>query len=167
MLRLNTEAGLITSRKAEGVPLYERFYLGGILSVRGFPFNDLGPHASIPFRTDPNAANGSLRIGGNAMLRMNLEVEIPIVQSVGIKGVVFTDAGNVWNLEKQYCQLPNEPRPDDSRKTCGFNDLRYSWGFGIRWFSPMGPLRFEWGFPIGRRYFDEKYRFEFTIGQFF
>lgn len=167
VLRLNTEAGLVTSRKLEGVPLYERFYLGGILSVRGFPYNDLGPHASIPFSTDPNARNSSLRIGGNAMLRINLELEVPLVTAVGIKGVLFTDAGNVWNLEKVYCQLPEEPIPDNSRKTCGFNRLRHSWGFGIRWFSPMGPLRFEWGFPIKRRYFDDKVRFEFTIGQFF
>ncbi len=167
VLRINTEAGLITSRKAEGVPLYERFFLGGILSVRGFPFNDLGPHANIPYTTDPNAPPTSLRIGGNAMLRLNTEIEFPIVTAVGIKGVVFTDAGNVWNLEKQMCQLPSFPANDNSRSTCGFNQLRYSWGFGVRWFSPMGPLRFEWGFPINRRIYDDKIRFEFTIGQFF
>jgi outer membrane protein insertion porin family len=167
VLRINTEAGLITSRKAEGVPLYERFFLGGILSVRGFPFNDLGPHANIPFTTDPNAPPTSLRIGGNAMLRLNTEIEFPIVPAVGIKGVVFTDAGNVWNLEKQMCQLPAAPAGDPTRSTCGFNTLRYSWGFGVRWFSPMGPLRFEWGFPINRRIYDDRIRFEFTIGQFF
>jgi outer membrane protein insertion porin family len=38
---------------------------------------------------------------------------------------------------------------------------------GLRWFSPMGPLRFEWGFPIQRRPYEQPYRFEFTIGQFF
>jgi outer membrane protein insertion porin family len=167
VLRINTEAGLITSRKPEGVPLYERFFLGGILSVRGFPFNDLGPHGSIPFSTDPNAPTGSLRLGGNAMLRLNTEIEFPIVTAVGIKGVVFTDAGNVWNLERQMCQLPSQPPGDDSRGTCGFNRLRASWGFGVRWFSPMGPLRFEWGFPINKREYDDRVRFEFTIGQFF
>jgi outer membrane protein insertion porin family len=167
VLRVNTEAGLITSRKPEGVPLYERFYLGGILSVRGFPFNDLGPHANIPYGTDPNAPTVPLRIGGNAMLRYNVEIEVPIVQSVGIKAVVFTDAGNVWNLEKQICQLPNEPMNDNARRTCGFNQMRFSWGFGVRWFSPMGPLRFEWGFPINKRPYDDKVNFQFTIGQFF
>ena len=101
------------------------------------------------------------------MLRLNTEIEFPIVTAVGIKGVVFTDAGNVWNLEKQMCQLPSFPANDNSRSTCGFNQLRYSWGFGVRWFSPMGPLRFEWGFPINRRIYDDKIRFEFTIGQFF
>ncbi len=167
VLRLNAEAGLITSRKPQGVPLYERFYLGGILSIRGFPFFSLGPYTYLPQTVDPNANSIATRFGGNAMLRTNLELEFPILASVGIKGVLFTDAGNVWNLEKQKCDLPNEPMQDDSRKVCGFNDLRQSWGFGVRWFSPMGPLRFEWGFPIARRSYDDKVRFEFTIGQFF
>jgi len=166
VLRLNTEAGLITSRKDQGVPLYERFFQGGILSVRGFPFNALGPRGNIPLDIDPGGANSGFRLGGNAMLRMNLEVEFPIVQSVGIKGVVFTDAGNVWNLEKMWCQLPSD-EGDDTRKVCGFNRLRYSAGFGVRWFSPMGPLRFEWGFPIKPKAYDRSMRFDFTIGQFF
>ena len=148
VLRLNTEAGLITSRKDQGVPLYERFFLGGILSVRGFPYNSLGPRGSLPLDIDPGGVNTGFRLGGNAMLRMNLEVEFPIVSSVGIKGVIFTDAGNVWNLEKNWCQLAAADENDDTRQVCGFNRLRYSAGFGVRWFSPMGPLRFEWGFPI-------------------
>lgn len=168
VLRVNTEAGLITSRKPEGVPLYERFYLGGILSIRGFPFYSLGPYTYLPSTVDPNAPSVATRFGGNAMIRTNVEIEFPILASVGIKGVIFTDAGNVWNLEKQKCDLPNEPRQDNARKVCGFNELRQSWGFGVRWFSPMGPLRFEWGFPIARRErYDDKVRFEFTIGQFF
>jgi outer membrane protein insertion porin family len=45
--------------------------------------------------------------------------------------------------------------------------LRTSWGLGLRWFSPMGPLRFEWGFPIKRLAYEESSVFEFTIGNFF
>jgi outer membrane protein insertion porin family len=167
VLRINTEAGLVTSRSPRGVPLYDRFFLGGILSVRGFRFNDLGPHTSLPASIDPTAPGNNLRIGGNAMVRANVEVEFPIVTAVGIKGVVFVDAGNVWNLENQYCQLPGEYQPDSSRRTCGFNDIRSSYGFGVRWFSPMGPLRFEWGLPINKRYYDKNMDFQFTIGQFF
>jgi outer membrane protein insertion porin family len=167
VLRLNTEAGLVTSRKATGVPLYERFYLGGILSVRGFPFQSLGPISDSPFSVDPNGTRGRLRLGGNAMLRMNLELEVPLLQSVGIKGVAFIDGGNVWNLERTFCEANPYVYNDPAQKVCGFNRLRYSYGFGVRWFSPMGPLRFEWGFPINRRVYDDKVRFEFTIGQFF
>ncbi|MET0340038.1 MAG: outer membrane protein assembly factor BamA, partial [Polyangiales bacterium] len=167
VLRLNTEAGLVTSRKDTGVPLYERFYLGGILSVRGFPYFGLGPQSYAPSIIDPNSASGRLRLGGNAMLRMNLEVEFPVMNAVGIKGVVFLDGGNVWNLEQKICQARPNPQLDDSNKVCGFNRLRYSYGAGVRWFSPMGPLRFEWGFPINARPWEDKMRFEFTIGQFF
>ena len=169
VLRLNTEAGLVTSRKPSGVPLYERFFLGGILSVRGFPFQGLGPRADTPLTIDPNGGRTSqgVRLGGNAMLRMNLELEFPILNAVGIKGVIFTDAGNVWNLEKTICEANPNPTLDPSQKVCGFNKLRFSYGAGVRWFSPMGPLRFEWGFPIAPRSYDDKVRFEFTIGQFF
>ena len=45
--------------------------------------------------------------------------------------------------------------------------LYYSFGFGFRWFSPIGPLRFEWGIPITRRPEDKEILFEFTIGNFF
>jgi outer membrane protein insertion porin family len=45
--------------------------------------------------------------------------------------------------------------------------MRASWGFGIRWFSPLGPLRFEWGFPFNPLPFEEHSVFEFTIGNFF
>ncbi len=45
--------------------------------------------------------------------------------------------------------------------------LRTSTGFGIRWFSPLGPLRFEWGFPLAPLPYEERYVFEFTIGNFF
>ena len=45
--------------------------------------------------------------------------------------------------------------------------LRTSYGFGLRWFSPLGPLRFEWGFPIAPLPYEESSVFEFTIGNFF
>jgi outer membrane protein insertion porin family len=46
-------------------------------------------------------------------------------------------------------------------------NLRTSWGFGLRWFSPLGPLRFEWGFPFAPLPYEESSKFEFTIGNFF
>ena len=46
-------------------------------------------------------------------------------------------------------------------------NMRTSYGAGIRWFSPLGPLRFEWGFPIKRLPYEEKSNFQFTIGNFF
>jgi outer membrane protein insertion porin family len=45
--------------------------------------------------------------------------------------------------------------------------MRTSWGFGFRWFSPMGPLRFEWGFPFKPLPYEKSHLFQFTIGNFF
>ena len=83
----------------------------------------------------------------------NLELEFPIIEKVGIRGVVFTDAGNAWNLENALLRDAGAaPRPSVVTNPCfdvdSLVDLRTSWGFGIRWFSPLGPLRFEWGFPF-------------------
>jgi outer membrane protein insertion porin family len=106
--------------------------------------------------------------GGNMQFYYNLEIEFPIVEMIGIKGVVFTDGGNAWNTENALC----EPEPvayNHATDPCTANPfiLRTSWGFGIRWFSPLGPLRFEWGFPFKPLPFEESSVFEFTIGNFF
>ena len=45
--------------------------------------------------------------------------------------------------------------------------LRTSYGFGFRWFSPLGPLRFEWGYPFKPLSYEQSSQFEFTIGNFF
>jgi outer membrane protein insertion porin family len=171
--KLNTQFGLITSRSGEGVPIYERYFLGGILDVRGFPLQSLGPRLGIAQNFhDPTyqtvLPRGSV-FGGNAEFYYNLEIEFPIIESVGIKGVVFQDAGNTWNLEKSLCG-PAPGSSDAAIQPCGVSsfELRTSVGFGIRWFSPLGPLRFEWGFPLHpRRPYEDTYEFQFTVGNAF
>ena len=99
----------------------------------------------------------------------NLEIEFPIIESVGIKGVVFHDAGNSWNLEKTLCK-PDPRDPDPAILPCevDLTRLRTSWGFGLRWFSPLGPLRFEWGFPFNPRPpYEDDFEFQFTVGNAF
>ncbi|HJL26090.1 MAG TPA: outer membrane protein assembly factor BamA [Polyangiaceae bacterium LLY-WYZ-15_(1-7)] len=177
IFKVNAEFGLINSRQNRGVPIFECFFLGGIFNVRGFPLNSLGPRVSIPRSTDPNAVppragNGiaeGVAIGGNLQLFYQAELEVPIVPSVGIRAVLFTDGGNVWNLENALCQGPETTTGDRSTDPCGFDirGIRNSWGFGFRWFSPLGPLRFEWGIPINRKPWEDKIRFEFTIGNSF
>jgi outer membrane protein insertion porin family len=173
VVKLNTQVGLVTSPSADGVPIFARFFLGGIVDVRGFRFRSLGPRAPLTESTDPNSlpiVNGA-NIGGNLMYYDNLELEFPILEDVGIRGVVFTDAGNAWNLEGVYCQAGARPLYDELNPCFDFPkdllNLRTSWGFGLRWFSPLGPLRFEYGFPFAPLPFEEKRRFEFTIGNFF
>lgn len=165
--------GLITSRQDLGVPVYERFFLGGIFNVRGFPLNSLGPRLGVPRDLDPNAVPSAegIPIGGNMQFFYNLEIEFPIVQEVGIRGVIFTDGGNVWNLDSHFCNAPPAFGGTDANNPCRFNplDIRTSWGFGIRWVSPLGPLRFEWGLPFDRNVAlrEQDIDFQFTIGNFF
>ena len=173
VLKLNTEAGLVTSPSADGVPIFARFFLGGIVDVRGFRFRSIGPRAPLTQSTDPNSSpilNGA-NIGGNLMFYDNLELEFPILEEVGIRGVIFTDAGNAWNLEGVYCQAGARSSYAELDPCFDFPgdllNVRTSWGFGLRWFSPLGPLRFEYGFPFSPLPFEETRRFEFTIGNFF
>ena len=84
---------------------------------------------------------------------MNAEIEYPIFEQVGIRGVFFFDGGNAYQVS-------------DSFQT-KIDSLRYAWGFGFRWFSPMGPLRFEWGIPFAQRDTEQSSVFEFSIGNFF
>jgi outer membrane protein insertion porin family len=174
VLKLNTEFGLITSPDPQGVPVFQRYFLGGILDLRGYYLRSLGPRLPLTTSLDPNSppiANGA-NIGGNLEAYENLELEFPILDSVGIRGVVFLDAGNSWNTESQFCKTTPAPQFDAVVRPCfTFPDtlgyLRTSTGFGIRWFSPLGPLRFEWGFPLSPLPYENRSDFEFTIGNFF
>lgn len=171
--KLNVEWGLITSRDGIGVPIFERYFLGGITDVRGFPIQSIGPRlGAARSYGDPSFLGVPARgisFGGNMQLYYNLEVEFPIVESVGIKGVVFQDLGNTWNLEDSLCEPP-APDGDGTIDPCGVDllKLRTSWGFGVRWFSPLGPLRFEWGFPFDPvEGYEDDVEFQFTVGNAF
>jgi len=173
VIKLNTELGYISSPSPFGVPIYQRFFLGGILDIRGFLLRSIGPRLPLNASLDPNSApiaNGA-NIGGNLEAFMNLELEFPILDKVGIRGVVFFDAGNAWNTEDQFCRTTPAPQLDPLIQPCfsinSLGLLRTSAGVGIRWFSPLGPLRFEWGFPLYRLGYEQPYDFEFTIGNFF
>jgi hypothetical protein len=103
-------------------------------------------------RSNAIRARAVCRSAATAQFYYNLEIEFPIVQEVGIRGVVFTDGGNAWNLSAQYCNAAPAPGGLSANDPCQVNpfDIRTSWGFGIRWVSPLGPLRFEWGIPFVR-----------------
>lgn len=151
VFKFNSQVGVITSSNSAGVPIFERFFTGGILDVRGFRPRSLGPRIKVPVSPDPNATLFSFNKGGNKELIFNAEIEFPIFEKVGIRGVVFSDAGMSY----------------DDDEAIAFDGLRHSWGFGFRWFSPIGPLRFEWGVPFSPRAGEDPIVFEFTIGNFF
>jgi outer membrane protein insertion porin family len=166
-LRLKAEGGLITSRDPQGVPIFERYFVGGIYDIRGFPLYSLGPKISVPGGQDPDSALKTFSVGGNLRVLGKAEIEIPIFDKMGIRGVVFTDIGNAYNLEKQYCGIKPawaDVSVDPCKALFPLSSLRSSWGFGFRWFSPIGPLRFEWGLPYKTLPGEDSIVFEFTIG---
>ncbi|MET0402743.1 MAG: BamA/TamA family outer membrane protein, partial [Cystobacter sp.] len=87
-----------------------------------------------------------------------VELEFPVFEKAGIRGVLFYDAGNAFASNELFFQDKQDNVP---------LGLFHSVGFGFRWFSPVGPLRFEWGIPLTKRPGDQAILFEFTIGNFF
>lgn len=122
----------------EGVPDYERFYLGGANSVRGY--RDLSIH---PIDADGND------IGGEGMFLSNIELGFPLVEHTLRTGIFF-DAGNAWL------------KPED----INLGDLKTGAGLGILFHSPMGPVRLDYGYPIGDPDHTEP-QFHFGIGSIF
>ncbi len=181
VLKLNAELGVTTSTDPLGVPISERYLVGGIYDVRGYAPRSLGPLLLTQQPGDIGQPLGSLPLGGNMQFIWNSEIEFPLFKKVGISGVVFFDMGNAYNLESRYCSGLNRQNSQISIKfdPCfRFPDsiisgLRKSIGFGFRWFSPIGPLRFEWGIPLdaqpatANRAAEDPLVFEFTIGNFF
>jgi outer membrane protein insertion porin family len=143
------------------VPVSELYYLGGINSVRGYRLLSLAPTIAAGAAVRPDSELFDFTTGGDKQVTLNLELEFPIFEKVGIRGVVFFDMGNTFAPGKY-----SDPAVSLS--------LYKSAGAGFRWFSPIGPLRFEWGIPLNRRrdrlsgaYLDQSVDFQFTIGSFF
>jgi outer membrane protein assembly complex protein YaeT len=132
--RLGSEALLGDSRD---VPLFERFYAGGINSVRGYARWRVGPLVD----DDP--------IGGKSLVEASAELRHPITEKIG--AAVFLDGGQValdsWDFP--------------------FDSLRYGTGVGTYYKSPIGPLRVDLGFPVNRQPGDASWQVHVSLGQAF
>lgn len=126
------------------VPIDEKFYLGGIYSLRGYRARTVSPTEVIN--------SERVYLGASKEVYGNTELSFPLLADVGIKGVVFFDYGNAFN-----------------DKNTMFDTMLMSYGGGIRWASPIGPLRLEYGIPLNpRESIDSRSgRFEFSIGSLF
>lgn len=180
--RLSLRAGYLLSTAEQGLAPSEKFVLGGIQTLRGYlPFT-IGPERRATLndqgsnRLDPYSPTFTFIEGGNKEFLANLEIEFPIFQEVGIKGVIFLDAGNVFGEEENFFYIGDtfreQQRPSGDPGLFDPRDLPlglfWSVGFGFRWFSPIGPLRFEWGIPLTKRPTDpDGPLFEFSIGNSF
>lgn len=135
------------------VPIDEKFYLGGIYSLRGYKARTVSPvKTQLNKDNIGNSSNDTIYLGGNKEAFGNMEFTFPILQEAGIKGVVFFDYGNAYG---------------ESQKI--FSSVLMSYGGGIRWASPIGPLRLEYGIPLNPRsgLDSSSGRFEFSIGSLF
>lgn len=150
VLRSRVQAAQLFKTTSREIPRVEKFSMGGARNMRGFNLEDIGP-----IRLARNTETGALEefnFGGLFSLLGTLEFEHPLIKEAGLKWVVFYDAGNVY--EKRIGEDGNYA-------------LRSNYGFGFRWFSPIGVLRFEFGFPINPREDEASNQFNFDIGQLF
>jgi outer membrane protein insertion porin family len=129
------EAGWVVSWSDDPVPLFERFYLGGPNTLRMFKFREVSPVDETGERT-----------GGTSEVLGNFEYIIPL--PYGIRIATFFDVGNVYGFATKF----------------DITDLRTGVGAGIRWNSPFGPLRIEYGIKLDRKEGEDFGALQFSVG---
>jgi outer membrane protein insertion porin family len=148
-----------TLHELDLVPLEDRFVTGGASTVRGYFENEIG------FRISP--PDSGLR-GGEVLLLGSIEARFPLIWILG--GAVFMDAGNVWERPQDITvkRLFTVTGPE-----AGYSDMRYSVGAGVRIRTPVGPIRFDYGWKLRRAKPEERDlsstrgTFHFSLGQAF
>ncbi|MBI0331307.1 outer membrane protein assembly factor BamA [Burkholderia plantarii] len=145
ILGLNFQGGYGKGLGGKPYPIFKNYYAGGIGSVRGYESSSLGPRDATT--GDP--------IGGSKMVVGNVELTVPL-PGTGydrtLRVFTFVDGGNVWGSEGN---------------SIGANGLRYSYGAGLEWISPIGPLKIDLGFPVVKHTGDQYQKFQFQIGTSF
>jgi outer membrane protein insertion porin family len=144
VLALSSRAGIAQKfGETEAIHCSERFFLGGRSTIRGYSLNTVG----VPGQT---LILPKLKpTGGNAMFLVNGELRFRLLKRVGV--VLFLDGGNVW-LEYPDMQL---------------SDFKYSTGAGIRFNTPVGPLRLDWGYKLEPEVGESQSEWHFTLGHTF
>jgi len=144
-LALSARLGLgrtLGSGEPLGLPFPERFFAGGDYGPRGFPLDEAGPLVE--------GTNGELfPTGGNALVLGGAELRVDLGRRLSLG--TFLDTGNVFTLVRDI----------------DLGDLRYSTGLGVRYRTPLGPIRVDWGYKLNRRPGESASRFHFTIGHAF
>ncbi|MCY4489195.1 MAG: outer membrane protein assembly factor BamA [Deltaproteobacteria bacterium] len=132
------------------LPLFERYFAGGINSVRGYEYRTLGPREcprDTPDTPDTSDCDAEV-VGGNKLLILKTELHFPIANQWGFRGSLFFDQGQAFG--------PSE--------NIRIEDLRRSVGLAMRWQSPIGPVRLSWAFPVNAEPTDRKELLGFAFG---
>ena len=138
VLAARVGVGAIYGASRSDIPASQRLYAGGSRSVRGYALRSLGP---LDDDDDP--------LGGRSLLEINLETRIRLTESFGI--VPFLDGGGVSGDELQ-----------------NFSDrIRWGAGLGLRYYTPVGPLRLDVAVPLNKRETDDEFQFYISLGQAF
>ena len=143
--RFNAQHGHVFPNSNKIVPVSERFNLGGIKSNRGYGWFKISKFMEII--PDPFSFPIEIRKGGDRFVQFNLEYYFPLIAEAGLKGLCFFDASQVFDDKEKFT----------------LNSLKYGVGCGIRWLTPIAPLRFELGWP----YYPDKNKLGEKIPHFY
>lgn len=178
VFKTNFELGFLNTF---GTPLlFENYALGGINTVRGYAYRSISPVESAS-ALSPFNGRRDVAVGGNKQFYGSFELEFPLVKLLKLGGVLFFDFGNAYSSADNLFYIGTKSRnaarvkPSDPLRIFDALGLYSSVGFGVRWDSPLGFLRFEWGIPLvvrpsqtpGLLEKDRPIVFEFNIGQSF
>jgi outer membrane protein insertion porin family len=128
------------------LPLFERYFPGGLNSVRGYKVRTLGPRESQ--KNTFGKVQSRSEVGGSQQIVINNELIFPIIKGLGVKGVVFFDMGQAYT----------------AKAGIDVTDLQYAAGAAVRWLSPFGPLQMGIGFPLNPREDDDASVILFSFG---
>lgn len=173
-LKSNTDVGTVFNPHGGDVPVTDRYFLGGLGSVRGYPVLSLSPVDSVATSApvdeglaelcgEENVGRStcSLAIGGTTRFVQNIELEFPLWPNTPFRGFGFLDAGNTFSAA-ELARGHTTGRGADQPL-----NLFYSTGFGFLIETPVLPFRFEWSVPLTRRSFDQPISFFLGVGSAF
>ena len=143
-LALNADIGYGQGLSNRPYPLFKNYFVGGLGSVRGFQQSTLGPSDS----------SNSIFLGGAKKIVMNAELLAP-----------FPGAGSDRTL--RLFTFADTGRAFGENEKVSLKELRSSFGVGLSWISPMGPLRFSYAVPLKRQDTDKIQKLQFQIGTSF
>ena len=169
---------------ADGVPYDDRFFAGGASTVRGYGHNSLGPQVQDQEELDylnytsENLLPDNPARGGNFLALTNVEYRfpLPLLRRWKLSSVLFFEGGNVWaraqDIQLRGFRLNSEPGDPLAPNSTKAWDYRYSFGTGVRFDTPIGPVRVDVGYPLKRvkyvsqdqTYSDPKVIWHFSLG---
>jgi outer membrane protein insertion porin family len=154
-LNLRAKAGLITPYGGKTLPIYEKFFVGGIQTVRGFEYGKAGP---VDENDEP--------AGAKMMAVFNAEWIFPLAREIGLRGALFFDVGKGFDKlsDKSHTVVDPDTNRILTRPGKGLFPLKFGAGPGIRWFSPFGPIHIDIGFNLNPKKGEKGNVIEFTAG---